>query len=420
MKDKDIRVGIMSVTYMPNLNGVSISVYRLTENLRKKGMKTFTVTAKVPHVRYPSYVLALPSFPMPKSISPDMKIPYAGIWQMYRFFVKNNINVLHSTDPFLTAMIGRMLSKLMNIPHVYTFHTHFETYGYFNFPGYKKVIRSLLKSLCNHTEQVTAPSDKIRQYLLDLEVHVPIKTLINIPKIDHLYPTKKNPVLMQKYGISPNDFVFITFGRVNKEKSLDVGVRMMVPIIQQYPHVKYVIAGFGPMEEPLKKLSKTLGIENHIILTGKYDQQALNDVANLGDAFLFTSRTDTQAITLLEAMSCGLPVLAVDDDCVDYILKDGYNGYKRNEQELLHCCMQVVHDTTLLARLSKNARNSALLMSEEKITRAWMNLFKQVVVRYIKEHQSIGRKKGLAKDVFDQTVRRILHPLRKYTSKIFS
>jgi 1,2-diacylglycerol 3-alpha-glucosyltransferase len=419
MKDKDIRVGIMSVTYVPNLNGVSISVYRMTENLRKKGMKTFTITSKMKGVKYPNYVLPVPSFPMPKSVSPDMKFPYYGVWEAYRFFTKNKINVINSTDPFLTAMIGRILSKLMNIPHVYTFHTHFETYGYFNFPGYKKVIRSLLKSLCNHTEQVTAPSDKIRQYLLDLGVHVPIKTLINIPKIDHLYPAKKNPVLMQKYGISPNDFVFITFGRVNKEKSLDVGVRMMVPIIKKHPQVKYVIAGLGPMEEPLKKLSQKLGIENNILITGKYEQGELNDLANLGDAFLFTSRTDTQAITLLEAMCCGLPVLAVDDDCVDYILRDGYNGFKRSETDLLRCCMDVVEDKKLYTMLSKNARKSSKMMSEAKMTREWMNLFKKVVERYKKEHHTLGRKKGLARDMFDKTLHRIMRPFEKYKKLLF-
>jgi 1,2-diacylglycerol 3-alpha-glucosyltransferase len=414
MKDSDVRVGIMSVTYVPNLNGVSISVHRLTENLRVKGMKTFIVTSKMKNVKYPKYVLPVPSFPMPKYISPDMKFPIYGIWEAYRFFTKNKINIINSTDPFITATVGRVFSTLMNIPHIYTFHTHFETYGYFSFPGYKNIVRRVLRSLCNHAAQVTTPSDKIRQYLLGLHVHTPIQTLINIPRIEHLHPVPKNRKLMEKYGINAKDFVFITFGRVNKEKSLDVGVKMMVDLVQKNPHIKYIIAGLGPMEKVLQKLSKKLGIEKNIIITGKYEQSELNDLANLGDCFLFTSRTDTQAITLLEAMCCGLPVMAVDDDCVDYIVKDGYNGYKRKEKDLMHCCEKVIKDKKLYAMLSRNALKSSKTMSEASITRDWMTLYKKVVAQYKKKNHSLGRKKGLARDMFDKTYRTIMHPFAKY------
>jgi hypothetical protein len=81
--------------------------------------------------------------------------------------------------------------------------------------------------------------------------------------------------------------------------------------------------------------------------------------------------------------------------------------------------MDIVEDKKLYTMLSKNARTSSKMMSEAKMTREWMNLFKKVVERYKKEHHTLGRKKGLARDMFDKTLHRIMRPFEKYKKLLF-
>lgn len=373
-----LRPAILTVTYPPDLNGVSVSTGRLADNLRAHGIETFVVTSERKNTKYPDFVFQLPSLAMPQTVSQDIKLPYRGFKRTYDFLLSRKVNLINSTDPFITGPMGVLLSRLLRIPHAYSFHTHFESYPYYNFPGSRGLIRRMTRGVLRYVNAVSLPTAKMKEYVSSLNIQTPLTTLINIPAVSHLSPQPKNTALLQRYNLAPGDFVFITFGRVNPEKGIETAIRHLAPLMRTASSIKYLVAGLGPDIERLRKISGELGIEAQVIFTGRYERLELGEVASLGDCFLFTSRSDTQAITILEAMCLGLPVISIDDDCVDYILKNNYNGIKCPEDQLTGACLSLAADPVLRRKLSDHARASARALNEEAVTREWLSWFEQV------------------------------------------
>lgn len=372
-----IRLGIITSTYFPNLNGVAISLKMLVEELKTHGIEVFVVAPNIKNFTYPEYVKSISSFPIPKRIDADMKIPYNFTHAALVYFKKKNINILHSNDP-LSGFTGITIAKKLNIPHVHTYHTHWELYKfnkYTKYFGYKKIIRVIINRLCNQVEVVIAPTTKIESYLKEIGVKTKIQTIINIPNIKHLYKSKKDSELMQRFNIKQNDFVFITFGRVSSEKSIDKSIKYLSPLLTQYSNIKYVISGAGSAIKQLKDYAVKLGVGDKICFTGKYMPDELNRLASLGDVFLFTSNFDTQALTLLEAASTGLPIISIKDDCVDYILKDGENGFICDEKDLTKMCKKLYLNKKLQNKFSKSSLSKSKKLSEQKITQEYIKLY---------------------------------------------
>lgn len=101
----------------------------------------------------------------------------------------------------------------------------------------------------------------------------------------------------------PNAILYI--GRISKEKSLTVCLDAIYVISREIPNVHFVIVGSGPDEEEIKQYAKDLGIEQNIIFLGAIEHETLmqSDIFQKSKLFLTASTTETQGITLLEAMS---------------------------------------------------------------------------------------------------------------------
>ena len=117
-------------------------------------------------------------------------------------------------------------------------------------------------------------------------------------------------------------------GRISKEKSLTVCLDAIYVISREISNVRFVIVGSGPDEVEIKQYAKDLDIEDNVIFLGaiSHDELMQSDIFEKSQLFLTASTTETQGITLLEAMSAGLPTVGVDIKGVGEIIED--NGYK--------------------------------------------------------------------------------------------
>ncbi len=377
-----MNIGLIANTYYPNLNGVSVSLVKLVEELKKQGVNPYVVVPRIKNYEYPENILPVRSLSYPKRIHADLKIAYLYKSQAIDFFKEHNIELLHSHETMQGGNTAVSIAKRLGIPHIHTYHTFVETYNYFKIPAYKLWVRQKTRYVCNNSELVIAPSPKIRHYLLDIGLRSKIKYLINIPNNQHLKRVAKDKKLLAAYGIKPQDFVFITFGRVAKEKGLDRAIKMLEPLLKQYPDMKYLIAGKGQDEVRLKALVEKRGLEGKVVFAGTYTQDTLSALASLGDCFLFTSTSDNQPGTILEAMTVGLPVVSIDDDSVDYLVVDGENGFKREISQLPKFCEKLYKDRELLERMSKNAEESARALSGDAIVGRYIDVYKNVIEEF--------------------------------------
>jgi glycosyltransferase involved in cell wall biosynthesis len=112
-------------------------------------------------------------------------------------------------------------------------------------------------------------------------------------------------------GISPDRPTLVHVGRVAHEKNIDFLFRVLARIVKRRPEVMLILAGEGPALGHCKDLVAALGLSAHVKFVGYLSRDsALLDCYRAGDLFVFSSKTETQGLVLLEAMALGVPVVS--------------------------------------------------------------------------------------------------------------
>ena len=377
-----MRVGILTNTYPPNLNGVSVAVSSLEKSLMQLGVQVFIATPKVKGVDYPEHILPLRSTTVPKNISPDLKVPYLYLNQTKDFFQQNKVDIIHTHDTVLGGAEGAYLGYQLQLPTVHTFHTLVESYNYFQFPGYKSFVANFVKDVCNQYDHVIAPSQKVYRYLLERGVAVPISQILNIPNysdLDTEVNLSEKQKLIEKFGITKKDKVLITFCRLAEEKGLETSIEILEPILKSNPNLKYILAGWGPFGDKLKKIVEAKNLSDQILFFGKYIRKDLPLLASISDIFVFTSLTENLPTNIWEAMYLGLPVIALDDSSVDYLLVNNVNGIKTDENNFREQLNRLLSDPKLLSKMSKAATISAKKINPTQIAQQHLGLYTKIL-----------------------------------------
>ena len=391
-KKKILKVGLITNSYLPNLNGVSITLSNLEKSLRDKGVEVFIVTPKIPGVVYPDYILPLPSVPAPSYTSKDLRIPIS-FNKAVKFFQNNNVQILHSHDTFVGGVDTVFIAKKLGIPCLHTYHTLVEEYDYFKIIGYKQFIRTYSQIVCDNYDGVIGLSSKISKYLSELNVTKPIYNLPNIYipaqsqkvsiRSNRSNPTTQKELLKFDKFIETNglnkSFNIITWGRVAKEKNLLESINTVLPLLRLYPDMKYIIAGDGPYRQILQNKIAELHLERQVFLYGAYKPIELNQLASMAKIFLVTSYSEVLPTTPLEAMNYGLPVVAVNDLAFEYIVQDGINGFWRPFDRLTKVLNDLYHNPEELKKLSINAKSSYLNYLEHDYTQDYIDLYQNLI-----------------------------------------
>lgn len=106
-------------------------------------------------------------------------------------------------------------------------------------------------------------------------------------------------------------FLLTAVGRLNREKGFDVGLRALARIAPDYPDARLVVVGGGEERAGLETLAHRLGIADRTELVGPQSHERVADYLMASDIFLFPTRRDEAGpLVLLQAMACGLPVVA--------------------------------------------------------------------------------------------------------------
>lgn len=168
-------------------------------------------------------------------------------------------------------------------------------------------------------------------------VGVTLKRLIPAPKItvvkygidaerygsdDH---TSASRALRTAWGVSESTFLVGTVARLAPQKRIDILLRAFAHLRASVGRTKLAIVGTGPMEQPLRRLEKDLGLSGDVIWVGFSD--AIPEVMSAFDVFCLTSQYEGFGLVLLEAMASGCPVVASAVSAIPEIVEDGVTGF---------------------------------------------------------------------------------------------
>lgn len=384
-----MRIGIFTDTYTPFINGVTTSVLMLKKGLEKKGHTVYVVTVNDDSLHYKfeegGKVVRVPGIPVGIY---DYRL--SGIYPIKAINIvkKWNLDVIHCQTEFSIGTFARIIAKQLNIPLVHTYHTMYEDYihyitkGYFN-KSSKKIVEYLTLFYCDKTAtELVVPTKKAyelfkKKYKVDRNVYI-VPTGIEVEKF-YLENNKKLGINAKRkeLGIAKDDFVILFVGRVASEKNVELLLTSMRFIVNNCPKTKLLIVGDGPELEKYKKFVKKQQLENNVIFTGKVKWEIIQHYYLISDVFVTASTTETQGLTVIEAMAASLPVVCINDESFSQSVIDNLNGLIfKNKRGYKNAILTLYKDRELLDRLSKQARISADTHSSKYFINSILDVYK--------------------------------------------
>lgn len=148
-----------------------------------------------------------------------------------------------------------------------------------------------------------------------------------------------NKEIRKTYGFGASDPVLFTLSRLSgreKYKGYDLVIQCLPVLKKQFPNIRYIIAGKydNQEKERLDTLIAELGVQDHVFLTGFLAENSLFEYYQTADVFIMPSRKEGFGIVFLEALICGLPVIAGNQDGSVDALRNGELGVLVNPANL--------------------------------------------------------------------------------------
>ena len=386
-----MRIGIFTDTYPPYINGVSTSVSMLENALRKKGHQVYIVTVNTENMRYKyendEHIIRIPGVPIGIY---DYRLTGVYPLKAINKIKKWNLDVIHSHTEFGVGTFARIIAKQYNIPLVHTYHTMYEDYvhyitkGYFNNTS-KKIVEYLTNFYCNQTAtELIVPTKKTydlfkEKYKYTRNVHI-IPTGIEVEKFykENTDPEKLEEI-RKKHGLNKGDFVILYVGRLGQEKSVDVLIEAHQELAREYK-AKLLIVGDGPDMDTYKNLVHKLKIDDNVIFTGKVPWTEVTLYYQIADIFATASKSETQGLTVIEAMAASLPVVAVDDESFRNVIIDGLNGHLFDtKKEYKKYVKSFIDEPSKLQQFSKQARINADTYSSKYFAERVLDVYRLAI-----------------------------------------
>ena len=153
--------------------------------------------------------------------------------------------------------------------------------------------------------------------------------------------------------------------RLIEKKGLDLSIRALARIHETHPKTQLIVAGEGPLLEPMEDLAQSLGLADDVSFPGFLDQEALREQIRQAHVFLHPSRIAADGNqegvpnSMLEAMATGLPVVATRHGGIPEAVEDGESGLLVEEEDwegLAERIGRLLSEPSLYASIAKGAR----------------------------------------------------------------
>lgn len=216
----------------------------------------------------------------------------------YRF-IKTEIlshtkpDIIHSHLTYPGGFLGTIIQQINKIPNIITEHSTIKLY----FRSW--LHRRCVKYALGKTNTVISVSKSLREEIVAFR-HRPVIVINNIVDV--------NKFDLAKPGRRPNLNIGFLGGLNSSNKGLDLLLRA-VSLLQRKDIVLH-IGGDGILLDSFKSMAKDLGIDQICIFYGEISRSGISDFFSKLDLFVLPSRYETFGIVLIEAMACGVPVIA--------------------------------------------------------------------------------------------------------------
>jgi len=379
-----MKIGFFTNTYLPISYGSVTSVRNFRRGLEELGHEVhiFTPNVKGYHDeetnihRTPSWMYGY-----------KIKYPLAYPWTKYPHKIAKKIgfDIIHCHQPYTVGYYGVNIGKELGIPVVFTHHCRYEGYVHYMPPILPRkllewlVIRSATK-YANKCQYVITPTKTIEELIKARGVHRPI-TVIPTGIEWQRFQEADREKTRKELGVTPDEILMVSNGRIDEEKNIQFLIDALFPMIKKSDKLKMIFVGEGSLQETVKTKAQQLGINEKIIFAGLVPQQEVQYSYAAGDVFVQSSLTETQGMSLLEAMASGLAVVAVNATGSSDQVENNKSGIltKNNKREYAAAVKCVISDVKLRQTLAKQARMAARECDYRKRTEELVEVYNKAL-----------------------------------------
>lgn len=286
---------------------------------------------------------------------------FIKLWQITG---QQDSQLIHAHWVLPNGPVAALVARLRQIPLVVSLH------GSDMYVARKNNFFGLAARLVfRRASAVTAPSEELKQAAIKIwpQSKIHLLTWGADPQIFHSRPN--NPALRNSLGLNNEQTVILTIGRMVYKKGFDILIEAWATLAGQYPQHRLVIAGDGPLRIELTKLIEQDNLTDSVFLPGEISWHMVPEYLSLARIFVLPSVLDRSGnldglpTVLLEAMSCGIPVIASHLAGIPEIIEDGQNGLlfpAGDSQALARKLVYLLDNPSAGERLGHAARDTIL------------------------------------------------------------
>jgi teichuronic acid biosynthesis glycosyltransferase TuaC len=334
---------IVTHTFLPHVGGIEKVVNEQSKRLQNKNFAPTIVTNRIDTPK--RYVVDEVPVDCYESLNTGFRlgIPYSiPTVPSFETFVKEikSSGIIHAHGhPYLTSLTAARLAKLYDKPFVLTQHNTFIDYN--NIFDYVERLNDLTVGKLNlkAADKIIAISGATKDYVLRLGAK-PSKVKVIYNGVDlkkFRLNIGKREEMRKKLGIPREAVVALTVRRLVYKNGIDTLIDSANEVIKKNPIIQFLVVGKGPDMENIKMQVMQLGLSSNFRLAGFVSDDDLPSYYNLADLFVLPSKSgEGLPLVALEAMACGLPVIATDVGGIREILMEKYGKLvPPNRPELL-------------------------------------------------------------------------------------
>ena len=379
MRPEELRIALFSGNYNYVRDGANQSLNRLVGFLLRQGAQVRVYSPTVEHPAFPPTgdLVSVPSVPIPGRA--EYRLAYslpAGVRQDIAAF---NPNIFHVAAPDIVAHRAVTLARKRGIPVISSVHTRFDTYlQYYNLKAFEPIVRAIMRRYYRRCDAIIVPSESMAAIMRAQRMNRDISIWARGVDRTQFNPERRSLEWRQAHGIGDDEMVVSFLGRLVLEKGLDVFADAIDAARAKGVPLRVVAIGEGPARAYFEERLPDA------IFTGQLTGPDLATAFASTDVFLNPSITETFGNVTLEAMACGLPVMAVAASGTSSLVKDNVTGRlaEPGDYDAMACELaDYQRDPTLRAKHGAAGLEFAKTMDWDEINAVVMHVYERVIER---------------------------------------
>lgn len=390
-----LRVCIVSPLFHPDLGGVGRQAVLLTTKLKESGLELFVLARKMKDmpefqappdidIRYiPAFRPAVHNLEDKNFLNLLTSLSFSLMLACKLFVMRKKYDIVHFHGASLPLIICLPLLKLLKKKVVAKVLASGLATEAGSLKGRYLFLGNMMTCILRKTDSFIAISQEIADGLLTDGIHPEkIKKITNFVDTIRFHPVSSEEKHRLKNALSLDENIVINFtGRIVERKGIDILINAFAGSRELLTRCILVVIGSGPDEGRIKALVLKNGIDNSVRFLGHRSEVARHYQAS--DIFVLPSYAEGMPNSLLEAMACGLPVIASRIGGVVDAAEDSKSGILFEPGDvsgLANAMIRLLNDEELRKRLGEKARKRIVeSFSIDRIADKYIKLYNRLI-----------------------------------------